>query len=89
LVSGGGKKYKEQIRVSVCALLWGIWNTRNDFIFNNTKIFIFHAGYTAGYLLDLYVVIPITNREAQEFGNLVQTAREGCAWFMQLVYLAF
>jgi hypothetical protein len=35
---GGVPKYdKVQIRVGVCALLWAIWNTRNDYIFNNAK----------------------------------------------------
>jgi hypothetical protein len=28
---------KVQIRVGACALLWDIWNTRNDIIFNRSK----------------------------------------------------
>jgi hypothetical protein len=31
------KKDKVQIQVGVCALLWTIWNTRDDFVFNITK----------------------------------------------------
>ena len=31
-------KLKSQIRVRICALLWAIWNTRNDCIFNRTKV---------------------------------------------------
>ena len=31
------KQDKIQIRVGVCALLWTIWNVRNDLIFNRTK----------------------------------------------------
>ena len=34
---GVDKKEKVQIRVGICALLWAIWNIRNDFIFNNAK----------------------------------------------------
>ena len=34
---GVDKKDKVQIRVGVCALLWAIWNIRNDYIFNNAK----------------------------------------------------
>jgi hypothetical protein len=26
------KKYKVQIHVGACTLLWAIWNTRNDFV---------------------------------------------------------
>jgi hypothetical protein len=31
------KNDKVQIHVGVCALLWAIWNVRNDYIFNNAK----------------------------------------------------
>lgn len=31
-------KFKSQIRVGICALLWAIWSTRNDCIFNRTKV---------------------------------------------------
>ena len=34
---GVSKEVKAQIRVGVCALLWAIWNTRNDYIFNRAK----------------------------------------------------
>jgi hypothetical protein len=26
-----------QIRVGVCAIVWAMWNVRNDFIFNKQK----------------------------------------------------
>ena len=35
---GVDKKEKVQIRVGVCAMLWAIWNTRNDVIFNSANI---------------------------------------------------
>ena len=34
---GVSKTEKVQIRVGVCALLWAIWNIRNDYIFNRAK----------------------------------------------------
>jgi hypothetical protein len=33
-----------QIRVGVCAIIWAIWNTRNDWVFNKLNFF-FLAGY--------------------------------------------
>ena len=34
---GVPRNEKVQIRVGVCALLWAIWNIRNDYIFNRAK----------------------------------------------------
>jgi hypothetical protein len=34
-LNGIDKKMKEKIRVGVCALIWAMWNCRNDVIFNN------------------------------------------------------
>ena len=36
-LKGVSKKLVAQIRVGLCALIWAIWNTRNDYIFNNAK----------------------------------------------------
>jgi hypothetical protein len=63
-LAGVVKKDKVQIRVGVCALLWAIWNVRNDYIFNKAKNYFLYVGYTAGYPLDLYVILPTTNVEA-------------------------
>jgi hypothetical protein len=30
------KKSKEQIRTGICALMWAIWNCRNDMVFNKS-----------------------------------------------------
>ena len=38
---GVAKKLKAQIRVGVCALLWAIWNVRNDYIFNRAQYLSF------------------------------------------------
>jgi hypothetical protein len=34
---GVNKKEKAHIRVGVCALLWAMWNVRNDYFFNKAK----------------------------------------------------
>jgi hypothetical protein len=34
-LNGIDKKMKERICVGVCALIWAMWNCRNDVIFNN------------------------------------------------------
>ena len=42
LAAGVEKKTKAQIRVGTCALVWSLWNYRNDIIFNkraNTNFF--------------------------------------------------
>jgi hypothetical protein len=31
------KKELILVRVGVCAVIWTLWNTRNDFIFNKSK----------------------------------------------------
>jgi hypothetical protein len=54
-LNGVAKKDKGHIRVGVCALLWAIWNVRNDFVFNKIKLSIIPAGYPYGYALDLYM----------------------------------
>ena len=36
-LNGVSKTEKVQIRVGVCALLWAMWNIRNDYIFNREK----------------------------------------------------
>ena len=40
-LGGVSKTDKVPIRVGVCALLWAIWNIRNDYIFNNAKLYSF------------------------------------------------
>ena len=38
---GVTKKLKAQFRVGVCALLWAIWNVRNNYIFNRAQSYSF------------------------------------------------
>jgi hypothetical protein len=36
-LNGVDKKIKARIRIGVCALMWAIWNCRNDVIFNQAS----------------------------------------------------
>jgi hypothetical protein len=36
-LKGIPKKELVQVRVGVCAVIWAIWNTRNDFVFNKLE----------------------------------------------------
>jgi hypothetical protein len=54
---GVSKKDKIQIRVGACAILWALWNTRNDVVFNQSQNFLLFAEYTLGHALDLYMVL--------------------------------
>jgi hypothetical protein len=40
-LKGIPKKEVMQIRVGVCAIVWTMWNVRNNFIFNNPKSLTF------------------------------------------------
>jgi hypothetical protein len=62
-LKGIPKKDLIQVRVGVCAIIWAIWNTRNDFIFNKPNFFI-SAGYSFGYPLNSYVVLSLTRGAA-------------------------
>ena len=70
-LQGVSKKEKVQIRVGVCALLWALWNVRNDYFLQSKENFIY-AGYPDGYSLDPYVVLPTINGEARCNGFWVQ-----------------
>ena len=37
-LNGIDRRVKARIRVGVCAIIWAIWNCRNDLVFNKTSI---------------------------------------------------
>jgi hypothetical protein len=55
-----------------CVVIWTMWNTRNDFIFNKKNSFIF-AGYPYDRPMDLYLVLSPT-RGAKECNRLEPVA---------------
>jgi hypothetical protein len=82
-LKGIPKKELIKIRVGVCAVIWTMWNIRNDFIFNKSKkIFIF-AGYPYGHPLDPYVVLSQIRGGAGGDGLWVQPFGDRCSRFIQ------
>jgi hypothetical protein len=88
-LNGVDKKSKAHIRVGVCALLWAIWNVRNNCIFDKKKLSIISAGYSFGYPLDPYVVLSAPRGGAPCHGYWVQPTGNGSTGFLQPVRLAF
>jgi hypothetical protein len=76
-----------KVHVGVYDVIWAIWNTQNDFVFNNPKKF-FLAGYSYGYPLDLYVVLSLTRGGAEGNGFWVQPFGDGSSGFIQPVRVA-
>ena len=57
---------KACICIGVSALLWAIWNSRNDIVFNKMEGAHFFACYQQSHILDSHVVVPTnmrTNRD--------------------------
>jgi hypothetical protein len=75
-LNGVSKVDKAQIRVGACALLWAIWNTRNDFIFNReTKSsFLQVIPRTTHWIRTWSLLQPMEQRSATKFGcNRLET----------------
>jgi hypothetical protein len=87
-LKGIPKKDLIQNRVGVCAIIWAIWNTWNDFIFNKTKKTLIFVGYPYGYPLDPYVVLSPTREAAGGDGFWVQLFGDGSSGYIQPVRLA-
>jgi hypothetical protein len=75
-----------QIRVGVCAIIWAIWNTRNDWVFNEPKKF-FLGGYLSNLPLDPYVVFSPTRGATGGDGFWVQPYGDSSSGFIQQVRL--
>jgi hypothetical protein len=58
-LNGIDKQIKAWIRVGVYALVWAIWNCRNEVVFNRFSKLIFFAGYPHGCFFDSHVVLPL------------------------------
>ena len=46
-----------RIRIGICALIWAIWNCRNDMIFNIQHFLNILAGHLQSYNMDPYIVL--------------------------------
>jgi hypothetical protein len=87
-LKGIPKKDLILLRVGVCAMIWTMWNTRNDFIFNKPKKNLILASYSYGYPLDPYVVLSPTRGAACGDGFWVQPFGDGSSGFIQPVRMA-
>jgi two-component response regulator (ARR-B family) len=69
-LNGIGKKTKERIRVGVCALVWTIWNFRNEVVFNKCANPNFlQVIHRAASLIHLWsYLLPIEQREPLDTG---------------------
>jgi hypothetical protein len=69
-LNGIGRRVKARIRVGVCAIVWAIWNCRNDVVFNKTSSPNFmQVIYRATYWIHMWsYLLPVDQREHMDFG---------------------
>jgi hypothetical protein len=86
-LNGVAKKDKVHIRVGVCALLWAIWNVRNDYIFNRKSFPSFlQVVPLATHWIHMWSYLqPAEERQAMDIGcnRLATVARDfnnRCGW---------
>jgi hypothetical protein len=87
LAQGYPKKDLIQVRVGICAVIWTLWNTRNDFVFKKPKKLL-RAGYPYGFPPDPYVVLSPTRGAVGGDEFWVQPFRDGSLRFIQPVRMA-
>jgi hypothetical protein len=79
-LNGIDKKTRAKIRIGVLALVWSIWNCRNNIVFNRKDSTIFFACYSYGYTLDSAMAFPIPGGSAGMYGFWMQPA----AWLRRI-----
>jgi hypothetical protein len=79
-LNGIVKKTKARIRVGVCALVWAIWNCRNDVVFNRVQKpnFLQEGGF-----YNPHVVLPPSCEAARTYGYWVQSTDGSCTGYLQ------
>jgi hypothetical protein len=55
-------------KYALSAVLWALWNTRNDVVFNKPKKTYLYAGYPHDYSLDPFVVLSSARGEEGRHG---------------------
>ena len=71
-LNGIGPETARHIRVGVCALLWAVWNCRNDLVFNRTtKIHFLQVIFRATTLIRMWSLLtPTEARERLVTGSI-------------------
>jgi hypothetical protein len=78
-LNGIDKKTKERIHVGVCALVWTIWNCRNEVVFNRCV----NPNFLQVGFIDSSVVIPSSYGAAGAFGYWMQSLDGGFLGYIQ------
>jgi hypothetical protein len=69
-LNGVDKKTKVRIRVGVCALVWAIWNCRNDVVFNRAVtpnfLQVFHRA--SSWIHMWSYLLPVEQRDPMDVG---------------------
>jgi hypothetical protein len=75
---------KARIRVGVCAIMWAIWNHRNDVIFNRVgRAQFLQVIDPQGYVLDQYVGLSPIGRPAATYRFWMHTVDGGHLGYLQ------
>jgi hypothetical protein len=84
---GNAKHDKARIRVGACALIWAIWNTRNDFVFNkqNNTSFLQVIPRATHWIRTWSYLLSEEQRQDTEYGcNRLETVARDlfnqCSW---------
>jgi hypothetical protein len=75
-------KTKARIRVEVCALVWAIWNCRNEVVFNRSAKLKKFAGYPQSGIFDSHVVQSPTIGAAGTYRYWMQSSNRGCSGYL-------
>ena len=69
-LNGIDKKTKALIRVGVCAIVWAIWNCRNDVVFNRaaTPIFLQVIHKATSWIHMWSYLLPVEQRGPMDIG---------------------
>jgi hypothetical protein len=69
-LNGIDKTVKARIRIGVCALVWAIWNCRNDIIFNNANVspFLQVINKTSHWITSWALLLPEDQRGYIDYG---------------------
>lgn len=87
-LGGVHPKLKAHIRVVVCALVWAIWNCRNDLVFNGSKFPKKIAGHLQSCQFNPYLVYPASCGGPAVHRLWVQPLGDGCTGFIQPGWMA-
>jgi hypothetical protein len=83
-LNGIDRDIKARIRVGTCAIVWSLWNCRNDITFNKKGTAHFLQVIRYGYSLDPRVGVPVAGGAAGTYG----LSRDGCTGYLQPGWLA-